>query len=71
MPLFKLLLSFILFQLAKAHGRHIILAIMGLIGLWMTHLLAQDYQNITNPKALISIFSKLISKRSTETNDNV
>ncbi|RZC42963.1 hypothetical protein BDFB_002959 [Asbolus verrucosus] len=39
-----------LISVSKAHGfiKIVILAGLGLAGLWMVHTLAQDYSNITN-----------------------
>ncbi|GJQ65973.1 hypothetical protein Trydic_g4067 [Trypoxylus dichotomus] len=68
MNLFRYAILFILFGLAKSHGRIIMMAVLGLMGLWMAHLLAQDYQNI-RPKALISTIGRLLSKRSVNTLD--
>lgn len=70
MHLLRCLIFLILFALAKAHGRLIIMAMLGLTGLWMIHLLAQDYQNI-RPVAAVSRLKKLLSKRSTDKYENV
>lgn len=65
----------VLFGVSKGHHiiRLVILATLGLAGLWMVHTLAQDYQNITaghngggaggKSEATVE-FSKLFSKRS-------
>lgn len=71
----------ILFGVSKGHHiiRLVILAALGLAGLWMVHTLAQDYQNIAaghhgggGGKSETTVeFSKLFSKRSiTQTTDN-
>ena len=47
----------------KAHVRLMITAILGLVGLWMIHILAQDYQNISQASNTASTIKKLFSKR--------
>lgn len=76
-----LIVLIVLFGVSKGHHliRIVILAALGLAGLWMVHTLAQDYQNITagshgggsgggGGKTISSEgtveFSKLFSKRS-------
>lgn len=60
----KCLIFLIVIGLTKAHGRLIVMAILGLAGLWMVHLIAQDYDKITKPKSLASVFRNIIKKRS-------
>ncbi|XP_071054433.1 uncharacterized protein [Onthophagus taurus] len=66
----KLLLFLIIIIVVRGHFRLIILTVLGLIGLYLAHILAVDYQNITRPTQIIK---HLLGKRSLKfvNNENV